>query len=46
MLVDKNRLAKSIEEAVKSGKKRNFTETVEMAVKSKKSGYEEAGKQN
>uniref|UniRef100_A0A7C2SE48 Large ribosomal subunit protein uL1 n=1 Tax=Archaeoglobus fulgidus TaxID=2234 RepID=A0A7C2SE48_ARCFL len=32
MLVDKNRLAKSIEEAVKSGKKRNFTETVEMAV--------------
>ncbi|MBO8180903.1 MAG: 50S ribosomal protein L1 [Archaeoglobus sp.] len=32
MLVDKDKLAKSIEEAIKSGKKRNFVETVEMAV--------------
>ncbi len=32
MLVEKDKLVKSIEEAIKSGKKRNFVETVEMAV--------------
>ncbi len=32
MIVDKDKLVKSIEEAIKNGKKRNFVETVEMAV--------------
>ena len=32
MLVEKDKLEKSIEEAIKNGKKRNFVETVEMAV--------------
>ncbi|AAB89750.1 MULTISPECIES: 50S ribosomal protein L1 [Archaeoglobus] len=32
MIVDKDKLVKSIEEAIKNGKKRRFVETVEMAV--------------
>ncbi|WP_202319818.1 50S ribosomal protein L1 [Archaeoglobus neptunius] len=32
MIVDKDKLVKSIEEAIKNGKERNFVETVEMAV--------------